>query len=106
MKVVINVCYGGFRVSESGLELLKKNAPYMFDEDGDMTDEYYADDYAQLRIDRVFINLVENHRAEVEGEQSHLKVVNLPRETTDYRIEEDDGFETLLYVVGGKIYEI
>lgn len=34
-----------------------------------------------------------------------LVVVDIPEETTDYTIEEFDGFEVVFYVVDGKIYK-
>ena len=89
MKIVINECYGGFSVSDAVVEKLGLESSYGFD-----------------RTDERLIQLVEADSSSASGEYADLKVVYIPDEATDYMINEYDGYETLYYVLDGKIQTV
>jgi hypothetical protein len=100
MKMVINVNYGGYGVPEEFMNLL-----------GIDEDDCYGEEF---RADPRFVEWVEKKRAEykpdpddpwAEGEYD-LAVVEIPNEATDYEIEENDGYESVIAVVNGKIIHI
>ena len=84
MKFVLNKCYGGFGLSDWAKEQMGCSEPY--------------------RDDPEFITLVTNHGKKVSEWYAKLVVVEIPDNTTDYEIDEYDGFESITYVVDGKIY--
>lgn len=85
MKIVLNKDYGGFSVPDE-LEAIG-------------VDEYSDD----VRTDSRLIEWVEAH-PNVEFNCACLEVVTVPDDITDYEISEYDGWETLIYVRGGKIF--
>lgn len=89
MKVVINGCYGGFGVSE---ELMKR-----FD---NKVDFYCPDEY---RTNEEFVALVEEMGIEASSKFSNLHVVEVPDEATDWMVEDYDGLERIVAVVGGRL---
>ena len=82
MKIVINDCYGGFGLSEEAEELniQKKNIS------GSLRGDI-------LRNDSVLVEVVETLGDKASREYSELKVVEIPDDVTDWRIEEYDGWE-------------
>ena len=87
MKLVINQCYGGFGISEWGMEKLGIE---------------FSDEIS--RADMRLIELVEKSPEKVSGTYAELEIVELPDEMTDFEITEYDGFEEVIYVVNGKIH--
>lgn len=87
MKIIINVCYGGFSVDEDVAEKLGYE------------DEWDDD----LRTDARLIEMIENGE-DCDGFCAKLRVVETPENTTDYMIQEYDGYESLIYVVDGKLH--
>ena len=89
MKLVINVCYGGYGLSEEAEALLGGE----------------EEAYEYERNDERLIEVVEELGTErASGDYAELKVVELPENTTDYYINKYDGLESVLYVVDGKIH--
>lgn len=88
MKLVINRCYGGFSLSASAVKALDLRSAYS---DIDRNDER-------------LIALVEMDADKASGESAKLRVVELPDEITDYEVDEYDGYESVTYVLDGKIY--
>lgn len=86
MKIVINKCYGGFGVSEEGLKMLN-----------------LKNDWDVDRKDERLIELVESG-VDISGFCAELEVVEIPDEATDWEMNEYDGYESITYVVGGKLY--
>ena len=86
MKIVLNKCYGGF-----GL-------------DDELAEKYELDEWSVDRTDEKLIELVEKYGEDAEGAHAKLKVVEIPDEATDWEIDEYDGYESVIYVVDGKIY--
>lgn len=84
MKFVLNKCFGGFRLSDWAEEQMGCSEPE--------------------RNDPKFVTLVTNHFTEVSGFCAALVVVEIPDDSTDYEIDEYDGYESITYVVDGKIY--
>jgi hypothetical protein len=82
MKIVINKCYGGFGLSKEAEELYvqKKNISGPLRRD-------------ILRDDSVLVEVVETLGDKASGKYSELKVVEIPDDVTDWRIEEYDGWE-------------
>jgi len=86
MKIVLNKCYGGF-----GL-------------DDELAEKYKLDEWSVDRTDEKLIELVEKYGEDAGGSHSELEIVEIPDEATDWEIDEYDGFESVIYVVDGKIY--
>lgn len=94
MKLVVNRCFGGFTLSEELMRLLNATSPYEYDE------------YSK-RSDESLVGLVEHIGSKrASGAFAQLEVVTLPKNTTDYRITDYDGVETVWYVVDGKIHRL
>ena len=94
MKVVVNKCYGGFGLSEKARKMLHAE---------DITKVWELEE-TENRNNPELINAVETLGDEVNTRSSELVVVELPETTTDWDIYENDGFETLIYVLNGKIF--
>jgi hypothetical protein len=87
MKLVINTCYGGYGLSEEALAALG------------------IEDYGDIaRYDPRLIELVERDPIAAADDCAELCVVEIPDNATDYYIDEDDGCESVIYVVDGKIH--
>ena len=89
MKLVLNKCYGGFSLSSDAARLL-----------------HLENDYDEIsRDDPQLIHILEKYGyAVMSGEHSLLKIVELPPTATDWKIMDYDGYETVIYVLDGKIY--
>ena len=82
MKIVINKCYGGFGLSKEAEELYVQKKNISGPLRGDI-----------LRNDSVLVEVVETLGDKASGIYSKLKVVEIPDDVTDWRIEEYDGWE-------------
>ena len=91
MKIILNKCYGGFGISEEALQQAGITD----------VDEWEDDD---LRINPEVIKAVETLGEDANDEYSNLVVVEISDEATDWEVDEYDGYETMIYVVNGKIY--
>jgi len=90
MKILINACYGGFNLKK---EILDKFGFKSYDCD-------------ELKI-RTNPELIALYEAGVElSDKSYTEIVaiTIPDEATDFKIDEYDGFETVIYVLNGKIH--
>lgn len=87
MKIVINKCFGGFSVNDNIVRMLNLESRYDLEDD---------------RTNAKLIELIESGE-NVNGEFSDLVVVEIPDDTTDYMINEYDGYENVFYVLDGKI---
>jgi len=111
-KVIINVCYGGWGVSDEGvLEFAKRSGFklwtmdsgygdtnfYMKDPEG-LTDEEQNDEFFWSgdidRTDPILVAMVEEDPGKWDGKFSELQVVELPV-GLDYEIDDYDGIETI-----------
>ena len=90
MLYVINAEFGGFTVPEEVREVLK------CDEDGFGYDK-------DIRTNETLIEWVCAHR---DDDENDLALVNIPEESTDWEMDEYDGFESILAVVNGKIIHL
>lgn len=88
MKIVINKKYGGFSLSEAAVRALGLESEY--------------DDIE--RTDPGLITLVEANPEGTSGYCAKLSVVEIPDTATDWELNEYDGFESITYVVDGKIH--
>lgn len=96
MKVVLNKCYGGFGVSVAVMNMLED-----FGLDYDMV----YDDY-NTRFNKDLINIIEEYGTNFcSGYVSNLQIVEISDNITDYKIKEYDGYETIIYVVNGLLFE-
>ena len=82
MKIVINKCYGGFGLSKEAEKLYVQKKNISGPLRGDI-----------LRNDSVLVEVVETLGDKASGKYSKLKVVEIPDDVTDWRIEEYDGWE-------------
>ena len=81
MKMVINANYGGF-----GLDVAEQYEDWVRNFEGDRTN-------AEL------VEFVETH----PDECGDLAVITIPEEATDWEMDEYDGWESVIYVLNGKI---
>lgn len=102
-KVAINVCFGGFSLSDAAFELLlnlkqirfeKRSDGYYYDPDSDAFISQYSfyDDCAEQRSDVDLIKVIETLGPAANGSCASLAIVDIP-DDVDYTIEEYDGFE-------------
>lgn len=89
MKFVLNKCFGGFSVSDWAAEQLG-------------LEFRYEAQYDDPRL----IELVEKFPNKVSGDCAKLTIVEIPDNCTDYEFDEYDGFESITYVVDGKIHHV
>lgn len=88
MKIVLNRCYGRYSLSNEACKKLNVDSKFSFDTD---------------RMNERLVAVVEENHDLASGLHSDLRVIEFPDEATDYFIDSYDGFETLLYVLNGKI---
>lgn len=62
-------------------------------------------EFQSKRDNSDFVALVEELGSRANDWASRLCVVEIPDGVTDYRINDYDGLESILYVLDGKIYE-
>lgn len=90
MILVLNKQYGGWSISAQAAEVLGLDTRYP-----DCTPE----------VTKAVADLISTHGSEfVSGPFARLEVVEIPDNTTDYEINEYDGYETVIYVIDGKLY--
>lgn len=87
MKVVINVCYGGFGLSREGILLGRELSG----------DKLWGgeNDYGSVNVDRndpILIQVVETLGEKANGRYSELRVVEIP-DDIKWQVEEYDGSE-------------
>lgn len=90
MKIVINKCFGGFSVNDKIVKMLNLESRYDLEDD---------------RTNAKLIELIESGE-DVNGDYSNLAVVEIPDDATDYKINEYDGYESVYYVLDGKIKRV
>jgi hypothetical protein len=87
-KIVLNVCYGGFSLSEKAVNWLKDK--------GMRFREYDRDGRDVSRSDPLLIQCVEELGDDVNGSHARLKIKTIPDTWDDmYEIEEYDGKESI-----------
>lgn len=91
MKILVNCCYGGFGFSDFGVAKLKENN--LINDDSDL----------DIRTNPEVIKLAEKYGDALFDEYSDVEIEELPDGITDYDIQEYDGYETVIYVLDGKI---
>ena len=83
MKIVINVCFGGFSLSDAALDEYKGRKG--------ITDENFFE--GEIPRDcPVFVAMIEEQGTAVNGDFADLKIVEIPDDVNWY-IEEYDGLE-------------
>ena len=82
MKIVVNKAFGGY-----GYGLCDNEWNFVYEHEDD-------------RANSVLVQFVENY----DGKCGDLQVVEIPDTATDWEVDEYDGFESVTYVVDGKIY--
>ena len=87
MKIVINNCFGGFRLSD------------------DFLDKYGKEFRELKRNDPKLVAAIEEFgEEESSGYYSKLHIVEIPDDSTDYYVHEYDGAEDVIYVKDGKLH--
>lgn len=87
MKIVINACYGGFSLPKEFCNL------YGFSTYDDIE-----------RTDSRLIDFVESKGGCIREHCAYLIIEAIPDEATDWEINEYDGYESIIYVLDGKIH--
>jgi hypothetical protein len=84
-RIVINICYGGFGLSETALNLYRAYAGIKED------DQFY--DFDICRDDPILLQVIDQMGvSECEGNFSRLKIVEIP-DGVEWEIAEHDGKE-------------
>lgn len=94
MTFILNKCYGGFSLSQFAIDKLGLKSRYGYN--FDRSDSQMINTLASL--------IVEFGSEKCSGDLANLRVIKIPDCTTDYQIDEYDGYETIIYVVNGKIH--
>lgn len=89
MKIVLNKAFGGFSVPQAVCDELGCTR-YGWN---------YAGDEMDLRREPALVEWAETH-------DSALKVVDIPDTATDWELSDYDGMESIIYVVGGKLFHL
>lgn len=109
MKVAINICFGGFNLSNKAFEKLLeiKGIEYIKigDDDGVGYVEYikkddpnyYLSEYEFSRSDEDLIRVIEEFGKEANGNFSEIKIVEIP-DDVKFTIEDYDGNEHIAEV--------
>lgn len=84
MKIVINVCHGGFSLSD------KAYSQYI--EDAKVPKDLHLSMYDIPRNDENLVNIILNLKEESWGRYSNLQVLEIP-DDIDWQIYEYDGWE-------------
>lgn len=99
MKVVINSCYGGFGVSQEGLQWLVDNKHWstgfgaLLEKDDNKETLYLTDrDAVDLRTNKNLIEMIETLGKIANAQFANLKVIEVP-DDVEFEIEEYDGLE-------------
>lgn len=100
-KFVINDTFGGFGFSDEGFEYLVNS--FTKEEKRKYGTDKCDVEYSIERDNAKLIAMVEKFGANANGENAFLMVYYVPDEATDTFIYENDGCETLLYCMNGKI---
>ena len=87
MTLVLNRNWGGFRLPNGFVKQYNLEDAYDFDED-------------TIRTDPFLIDWVRRYGKPSCGD---LELVEIPDTATDYEVDEYDGWESITYVVDGKI---
>jgi hypothetical protein len=99
MEIVTNRCYGGFGLSDEFVKYL--NSKYKTKDE----DSYTNISFLQDRTNPILINAMKEFGYEkVSDKFADLYIDNIPDEATDFEISEYDGFETIIYVLDGKLH--
>lgn len=89
MIMVLNKTWGGFHLPK---EFCDQYGFYRYD-------DIERDDFR-------LVEFIQSHDGEYKGDRVILRVVEIPEEATDWEMNEYDGFESITYVVNGKIHHI
>jgi len=92
MKVVINVCFGGFALSEKASNMFNE-LKGLGVEDEEYVDPEYGFVFEAERHDETLVKVVEELGEEANGDCSVLRVVEL--EENQYEIKDYDGNESI-----------
>ncbi len=87
MKLVINACYGDFNVNKV------------------IARAYGFDPRRVERDNPMLIKLIESG-VDCNGDFAKLEIVEIPDNATDYEFDEEDGYESIIYVVDGKLHHL
>lgn len=97
MKIAINTVYGGYELPKKFFET-HPDKDYF---------EYGHGSTIRARTDPDVITLIESYGPDgYVGPWTHIIVVDIPDDVTDWKLCENDGAEWLLYIQNGKIHEI
>lgn len=87
MRIVVNKCYGGFHLPE------------------EFCTAYGFDRYDEIdRTDTNLANFVQANGGMVRDSLACLQITEIPDEVSDWEISEYDGYESVIYVLDGKIH--
>ena len=89
MVLVINSCYGGFDLPREFCEMYDRDDTWVYDIERD---------------DPKLVSYVRENGGRVKFGYSELECVTIPDNATDWEMDEYDGYETITYVVDGKIH--
>lgn len=90
MRILLNKCYGGIGLSEKFVEAYPKFTQSVSEED---------------RVDPELLEAIETFGiTHAAGNYALLHIAEIPDEATDWEIQEYDGYETVVWVLDGKLH--
>lgn len=92
IKIVRNACYGGFMLPQQYLNHPKCKAKRAYDHS------------KEIRTDPILIAMIDPKEGLIIPSATHLVVEEIPANATDWAISEYDGYEEVVYVLGGIIH--
>lgn len=95
MKILVNLCYGGFTLTNYAT---KKIAAIIGCEERKVRHGDFD------RSDARAIEFLEHYGLDrAQEEYCRLGIIEIPDGATDFVLDENDGYERIIYVVDGKI---
>lgn len=91
VKIVYNNCYGGFRMSDKGVELYKKLYKEKYKKRCKLADELLYDGISMKRHDPILVKTVEILGKDASGQFSELAIMEI--RDMEYRIAHESGKE-------------
>lgn len=96
MEIVINAKYGAYGLSNRAIRAMI-----------DANEIVETNGVTFLRTSPTLIHFIKTYGSKAaSGPNAYLQIVNIPNNATDWRLNEYDGLESILYVLDGKIHEI
>ena len=103
MTILLNSCYGVFTVPKEVMDIWKQK-----DNDCAYLHADVEDDLNEIRTNKDLIEFMRTEEGQIWNKTNQMPTelveVEFPDEATDWDVFTIDGFETLIYVLDGKLH--